>query len=393
MRQLSGNRVAYAGMLALAAAMGIGRFAFTPLLPMMQDDYALPVANGAWLATANYAGYLAGALVAMTTPVYPATAICGGLVAIGLATLGMGLTDDFAAWIALRAIAGIASAWVMIYVASWCLEQLAALGKSSLNGRIFAGVGLGITVAGMLSLVMMNYRWHAAAAWVTLGVFSLIVALVIGPTFVTRTDASPRTATTAPKVKMRWDSESIRLVACFATSGFGYIVPATFLPAMAKQVMHDPSIFGWSWPVFGAAALASTLAASALRRYVANRTIWIASQLVMAAGVALPAVWRDMAAIILAGLLVGGTFMVITMAAIQEARAIAGPHAISLLSALTAAFAIGQMLGPMSVSLLIYLGGSLASALLIASGGLAAGAYALSRGPRTLAIAQRRSVF
>jgi predicted MFS family arabinose efflux permease len=157
---------------------------------------------------------------------------------------------------------------------------------------------------------------------------------------------------------------------------------------MAKQVMHDPSIFGWSWPVFGAAALVSTLVASTLRHYIGNRQIWIASQLVMAAGVALPALWRDMTAIILAGILVGGTFMVITMSAIQEAKAIAGPHAVGLLSALTAAFAIGQLLGPMSVSLLISLGGGLASALLIASGVLAAGAYVLYRSPRSAAIAQ-----
>src|SRR3979490_3427466 len=99
MRQLSGNQVACAGMLALAVAMGIGRFAFTPLWPMMQDDYGLPVTDGAWLARANYAGYLAGALSAMTTRVHPAAAICGGLLAIGLATLGMGVTHDYAAWL------------------------------------------------------------------------------------------------------------------------------------------------------------------------------------------------------------------------------------------------------------------------------------------------------
>src|SRR5471030_2148141 len=144
MRSLTGKRVAYAGMLALAVAMGIGRFAFTPLLPMMQDDYALPVADGAWLATANYIGYLAGALLAMAISVCPAAAICGGLIAIGLVTLGMGLTHDYMAWIALRAVAGIASAWVMIYVSSWCLQQLAALRAPLLNGRIYAGVGLGI---------------------------------------------------------------------------------------------------------------------------------------------------------------------------------------------------------------------------------------------------------
>jgi len=53
--------------------------------------------------------------------------------------------------------------------------------------------------------------------------------------------------------------------------------------------------------------------------------------------------------------------MVITMSAIQEARAIRDGKQSHLVSALTASFAIGQILGPMSVSLLIYLGEQLAS--------------------------------
>ena len=375
-----GMRAACAGMLALAVAMGIGRFAYTPLLPAMQHDYGLPLALGTWLATANYVGYLAGALSAMAISVYPATAIGGGLLAIALVTLGMGLTHDYHAWIALRAIAGIASAWVMIYTASWCLERLAMLRMPSLNGRIFAGVGLGIMVTGLFSLYMMSSRWSAATAWWTLGIVSLIVVLVITPTFTRSAVAIPRVKTTMLE-RRRWDNAAIRMIACFATSGYGYIVPATFLPAMAKQLIDEPAIFGWAWPVFGAAALASTLAAGAIRGRISNRGVWIASQLVMAAGVALPAIWHDIAAIILAGLLVGGTFMVISMAAIQEARSIAGPNAVGLVSALTAAFAIGQILGPLSVSLLIELGGGLAAALLIASCTLVAGSYVLYRTP------------
>src|SRR2546430_13524654 len=59
------RRVALAGLAALAVAMGIGRFAFTPLLPMMQDDAGISLAQGGYLASANYLGYLAGALLAM----------------------------------------------------------------------------------------------------------------------------------------------------------------------------------------------------------------------------------------------------------------------------------------------------------------------------------------
>jgi MFS family permease len=380
MDRVSGNQVAWAGMLALAVAMGIGRFAFTPLLPLMQDNYGLTVADGTWLATANYLGYLAGALVALAVPVPAAAAIVGGLTAIGLATLGMGYTHDYSLWLALRAVAGVASAWVMIYISSWSLERLAAAGNPALNGRIFAGVGLGIAGAGLASLAMMHWQWSAAAAWIALGTGSLIVGAFVMPAFLTPTPATLRVAASAPRKPTRWTGESLRLVGCFATSGFGYIIPATFLPAMAKQVIHDPSIFGWSWPVFGAAALVSTLAVGAFRS-VGNRRLWAISQLLMAAGVALPALWHEMTAIILAGLLVGGTFMVITMAAIQEARAVAGPRPVGLLSAMTAAFAIGQLLGPLSARLLLNSGGGLASALLIASGVLVTGAYALNGRP------------
>jgi MFS family permease len=209
-----------------------------------------------------------------------------------------------------------------------------------------------------------------------LGAVSLVVVGFVLPAFLARMPATARAAASAQRQPIRWNSESMRLVGCFATSGFGYIIPATFLPAMAKEVISDPAIFGWSWPVFGAAALVSTLAVSAFRP-VGNRRLWAASQLLMAAGVALPALWHSMTAIILAGLLVGGTFMVITMAAVQAARAIAGPQPVGLLSAMTAAFAIGQLLGPLSARALLNTGGGLASALLIASGVLAAGACAL----------------
>ena len=64
-RSDSALTVAVSGLAALAVAMGIGRFAFTPILPMMQADHGISVAQGGWLASANYLGYLAGSLFAM----------------------------------------------------------------------------------------------------------------------------------------------------------------------------------------------------------------------------------------------------------------------------------------------------------------------------------------
>jgi predicted MFS family arabinose efflux permease len=375
-RTRSPAAVAAAGLVALAVAMGVGRFAFTPILPMMQEDTGLSVAAGGWLASANYAGYLVGALSAIGLRIRAATAIRGGLVVIGLATLGMGLDGGFAVWVVLRALAGVASAWVLVSVSAWCLERLAALRGSALNGRVFAGVGTGIAAAGVLCLALMHASAGSAQAWIALGILSFAFMAMVWPIF--GDGAMSATPARPGERGLRWDGESVRLILCYGAFGFGYIIPATFLPVMAKQVIQDPAVFGWAWPVFGAAAAVSTLAAAALPRFVAGRRLWSLSQFVMALGVALPVFWPGVVGIMLAALLVGGTFMVVTMAGMQEARQVAGEHARALMAAMTSAFALGQIAGPLSVSFVVGADGGFSEALLAASLLLATSAYALS---------------
>ncbi|MGH8372515.1 MAG: YbfB/YjiJ family MFS transporter, partial [Gammaproteobacteria bacterium] len=133
--------------------------------------------------------------------------------------------------------------------------------------------------------------------------------------------------------------------------GFGYIIPATFLPAMAKHLVPNPAIFGWAWPVFGLAALVSTLIAGKLLARFSNRAMWAASHLVMGVGTVLPVLVPNMAGILLAALCVGGTFMVATSAGLQEARRLSPHDPAVLMAKFTVAFAIGQILGPVCVSL------------------------------------------
>jgi predicted MFS family arabinose efflux permease len=369
--------VAVAGLLALAVGMGIGRFAFTPILPMMQEDAGVSIAMGGWLASANYVGYLLGALSVMGLRMRATSAIRAGLVTIGLATLAMGLESGLAWWLALRAIAGVASAWVLINVSAWCLERLAALGRLGLTNTVFSGVGTGIVLAGGLCLALMHAGAGSARAWTALGAISLVLTIGMWPAF--RRDTSvPLSPERAETRAVAWDRESLRLVLCYGAFGFGYIIPATFLPVMARQVIRDPAVFGWSWPVFGAAALGSTLAVAALRSLMSNRRLWIVSHLVMALGIALPVVWSSIVAVMLAGLLVGGTFMVVTMVGMQEARSVAGARATGLMAALTSAFALGQIAGPIVVSYVVAAGGGFSAALLVAGAVLLLSAYELS---------------
>jgi hypothetical protein len=290
----------------------------------------------------------------------------------------MGLEHHLVVWFALRTLAGVASAWVLIYISAWSLESLAVLERPALGNTVYAGVGTGIALAGGVCLWLMRVGASSTSAWIVLGVVSIVLSAVVWTVF-----HAPAGSTTAAEAKRTtdrgaaWDRESIRLVLCYGAYGFGYIIPATFLPVMAKQVIRDPAVFGWSWPLFGLAAMGSTLAVVTLRSFATNRRLWIASHLVMALGVALPVVWAGIVAVMLAALLVGGTFLVITMVGMQEARRVGGARATGLMAAATSAFALGQIAGPMTVSVLVGTGSDVSAALVIAGVALLVSAYAL----------------
>jgi predicted MFS family arabinose efflux permease len=278
---------------------------------------------------------------------------------------------------ALRALAGVASAWLVVFVSTWCLEQLAALRRPDLAGMVFAGVGSGIALSGALCLMLMQADASAAQAWIALGIAALALAALSWSAIGEHGEAPSLPAAAARPQAFRPDAQSLRLVFSYGAFGFGYIIPATFLPLMAKRVIEDPAVFGWSWPLFGAAAVVSTLLAAAVPAARSGRRLWIAAQLVMALGVALPVLWPGIMAIMLAALCVGGTFMVITMAGIQEAHRLAGTHARGLIAAMTSAFAVGQIAGPLWVSFASGRDGEFSSPLLAASLLLALGAGAL----------------
>lgn len=371
---------ALAGLAALAVAMGIGRFAFTPVLPMMLQDAGLSLAAGGWLASANYVGYLLGALSAMRIRLRPETAIRAGLLAIGLTTLAMAAHLPLAAWAALRLAAGVASAWVLISVSAWCMENLSRYQRPFLNSVVFAGVGTGIAAAGLLCLALMQAHAASPTAWLCLGGLSAGVTLLVWRFFRPHV---PETSGSAQSVQgtgagidaaaggFRWNARALRLVACYGIFGFGYIIPATFIPVMAKQALQGSGAFAWSWPVFGLAAALSTLAVAALVARMGNRRLWMACHFIMAAGILAPVLWSGLPAIFAAALCVGGTFMVITLAALQEAKRSAGRNATVLLAAMTSAFAAGQIIGPLTVGAGSFSGGLIVAAVLLAASGAA----------------------
>jgi MFS family permease len=347
--ETSAAAAASIGMLALASAMGIGRFSLTPILPLMQQDVHLSLAVGGWLATCNYVGYLLGALmcIALTPP--PSVCIRWGLVGVGLTTLLMGMSELPSLWLVLRFIAGVASAFVLVGTSAWAMPILRAHGKEDLSGRVFSGVGIGIAFAGLFGLAAAVDSWGSHAAWVVLG----IVAAGLSAALWRPLSAMPLRAPASREQGARaLPRQAIITAFCYAAFGFGYIIPATFLPALAKGYIDDPVIFGLIWPVFGLAAALSTFASGWLGRSLLPWQLWTRAAWVLAAGVLAPALWVNVSTLLLSAMCVGGTFMIITMAGIREALRLGGAHASLAVGVMTAAFGAGQIAGPLMVSLL-----------------------------------------
>ncbi|MBV2182670.1 MAG: YbfB/YjiJ family MFS transporter [Castellaniella sp.] len=419
-----------AGLLSLAVAMGIGRFAFTPVLPMMQADLGLSLAQGGWLASANYLGYLLGALMVTHLSWSPAQLLRRGLWLVVLMTAAMGLDTHWAGWLVWRLLAGVASAWVLIGTASLCIARLNATGQAGRSGVVFAGVGCGIMFAGLACLGLTVLGTSSSQAWLWLAAAALLGLLGASmlwrqstETAITATGIRPdhpaqpthnnhrtppdtaaltrsasstaindiqanaaaqRSEDTAPAREagdpatpsLHWG-----LILCYGVYGFGYILPATFLPAQARLLVPDPWLFSLAWPVFGLAGALSTLVASRLARHLTRPQLWAGAQLVMAIGVLAPVLWHSLAAILIAALCVGSTFMVITMVGLQEAQATVGTAgAKRQMAAMTASFALGQLIGPLFFSLTHqWFDAPLEFALVMGTLGLVAGALPILR--------------
>jgi len=365
---------AAAGFAILAFAMGVGRFAFTPLLPAMQADGLLTVEDGGALASIHYVGYVMGAVLAGRLRMRPQALLAGAILVVGLSTAAMGVTHDFALWAAARWAAGVASAVSLVVLSAHVLPVLAAAGRADLQGVVFSGVGVGTALVGLVMLALMAAEAPSAVGWIVFGAPTVLAAaaLALAPNpaapGATRPPPHPTTAKPRRRFGAAW-----RLTLPYGVMGGGYIVPATYLPIMAKQSVADPLVFGWSWPIFGLAAALSTVIAARRLGHLGNRRLWIRCQLIMAAGLVAPAVWPSLGTVILAGVAVGGTFVVITMAGLKEAHRTAPPgETQARLAAMTTAFAVGQILGPVAAGWAFAATGGFGAPLLVAAALLAA---------------------
>ena len=348
---------------ALAAGMGVGRFVYTPILPLMHAQAGLSASAGASLATANYIGYLAGALAGILAPrlVRSRVILRISLILLIVTLLAMPLTHAVAVWWALRLLAGVASALVFVIAASSLLSHLRGH-PAHLPGWGFGGVGAGIALSGGVVLILRSVGDWRSAWWASAALAAVLAAgawtlrpepyavPVSGPVGATRPASRPRTH--------RWFSA---LLACYSLEGVGYIIAGTFLVAAIEQTSP-----GWigsgAWVLVGLAAVPSSAFWAWLSRRWSRPDLLLAALVVQAVGIALPAVLGGVAAAVISAALFGATFLGIATIALAAGAHLQFPRSVALL---TVGYSVGQILGPLIVTPLLHHGYHLA--LLVAA--------------------------
>ncbi|WP_245456144.1 YbfB/YjiJ family MFS transporter [Mesorhizobium sp. M2A.F.Ca.ET.043.05.1.1] len=376
-------RLAFAGMVALAVAQGIGRFVYTPILPGMMEGLHLTPADAGWIASANYLGYLIGALAAAGGWAHGQERLLmfAGLAASAVLAGLMGLNETMAAFLLIRFLAGLASAFVMVFMASIVFSHLAEAGRGDLQALHFGGVGLGIAVSSALLAILVSEHADWAAGWIWSGVLSVVGLLIV---MLLAGSANPANGVDGREPALPKDRSLAKMIVAYGLFGFGYVVTATFLVAIVRQGGGGRVFEATVWMVAGLAGFPSTWFWQKLAARIGIYAAYAATCLIEVVGVTASVVVKGAAGPLIAGVLLGGTFIAITALGIQMGRQLAPRAPRRVFAVMTAAFGLGQIVGPVAAGLLAQASGNYTLASIMAAVALLlSGVIAWSAAPKS----------
>lgn len=339
--------VALAGALAMAAAMGFGRFFYTPVLPGMMAGIPLSAADAGLIAAGNFAGYLAGAVLASQgwAAGRERRLALGALFATALLLAAMAATTSLVLFILIRFLAGLASAFAMIFTSSIVLPY--GHGRGDVQALHFGGVGAGIALSSILAFAMNDLAGDAAHGWRfnwLAGAVIVVMALAVIQRLLPRPIVGQKVL---PEPPIEWTKPLVLLTVSYGLFGFGYVVTATFLVAIARMAAAGPLIEAGAWLVTGSAAAVSLFVWQPVARRFGLISSYLACLLLEAAGVFGSVLLPPVLGTLSGGLLLGLTFMTVTSHGLQVARSLAPQSQRRALALMTAAFGVGQIFGPL----------------------------------------------
>lgn len=373
-------KVLGAGILSLILTLGIARFSYTPLLPIMQQQAALGVSEAGWLASINYIGYLCGAIIASLTSdlILKDRLYRLGLVVALVTTFGMGLTENFWIWSLLRFFAGLSSAAGLLLGSGLILNWLIRHDHRSELGIHFTGIGAGIALcAAVVELMRSHLDWSQQWMLLTLlGLFLLVPAWRWLP--------PPETATLTRSGQVMSDNPPSRLflhlfMAAYFCAGVGYVVSATFIVAIVDQIPGLEGNGAWTFLLLGLAATPACVVWDLIARKTGYLNALIIAFVIQIVGILLPVVEAELTYALVGALLFGGTFIGIVSLVLTMAGRYYPTRPAKMMGKMTVSYGIAQIIAPAITGAIAAYSGDYQSGLYFAAIMMVIGAIILWR--------------
>lgn len=340
--------VLFGGVLLLVIAMGISRFAFTPILPFMRIDEGMTFEAAGFLASSNYIGYFIGALGAGYIYRQKKNFLLITVVLNVLSILCMGITHSYLLWIILRFIAGITAGYIFVLTSSIILDYLAKHFLSRWSGYLFSGIGLGIAISGLfVPFFEASFSWEGT--WIGFGILSTIFLIT------TMTLWRSITIQDGEKVEKTRETKIFRgfmpwLVIAYGLEGLGYIITGTFLVDIIYNIESLRPFASFSWVIAGIAATPAAPIWMALISKMSTVKVLSIAYILQIIGILLPVFSQTAWSVLLSALLFGFTFVGIVSISTAYVRELFPKQSGAVVSILTTAYALGQIVGPIMAS-------------------------------------------
>jgi len=339
MRPAERRAILVRGGCVLLVAMGLGRFAFTALLPPMQAATGFGDADAGLMASLNLAGYLLGVMWAGRVDPAGRARLFRVALVLAVAAIGaMGLPLGLAGWDVVRLVAGVTSGLLFVLATAFVLESGAALGPSG-AALHFAGVGIGIGLSGLVAGVVADWR----LAWAGLGSVAVVLAFAGLP--LARVPAARVVGAASGRARLVWSPAFVMLTAAYALEGMGYIVSGTFLVAILRRLPETAPLAPWAWTLAGVMAIPSPMVWGRLAHRIGAWRALMVAYGVQAVGIVLPLSGSPMAALAAAGSF-GFTFIGITGVSIGLAARLQPAATGAATATITIGYGVGQIIGP-----------------------------------------------
>lgn len=341
-------KVLFSGVCSLILAMGIARFAYTPLLPLMVGEAGLSHVAGGWLAAINYTGYLAGVFLAsrISSAVLKDQLYRWGMVVAVLSTAMMAISTDFYIWAISRFVAGLSTAAGLMIGSGLILNWLMRHQHPSELGIHFSGIGFGIAISALATILMHQYlQWDAQwLALAGLGALLLIPALGWFP-------SAPNDYIVANQnLIMQPASPNVKFMRLFTVAyfcaGFGYVVTATFMVAIINDLPSLSGVGGWMFFMVGVVAVPSCILWDLIARKTGDVNALVLASVLEVIGIIAPTLGFGFAGAVVGAVLYGATAIAIVSLTLTMAGRYYPAQPAKMMGKMSIAYGLAQIIAP-----------------------------------------------